>query len=361
MAVTTTPDPSTTSTPQQSPATSDLFCVVMAGGAGTRFWPASTEDVPKQLLTLVGDRSLLQLAVDRATAIVPLERILIVTSQRLHAAVVAQLPELAPDNVVAEPERKDTAAAVALATLLVQAKGGKRVAILTSDHLIGPVDEFAAAVVVASAACAANTAAIVTFGVVPTYPATGFGYLEVDSADGDHARAVIRFVEKPVLAVATEYVDSGRFLWNSGMFVFDVAGMRAAMQQHLPDHERLLAPAIAGEITLAAAFSSLPRISIDKGLMEKHHTVLCVPARFAWSDVGSFPSLSDHLPTDEHGNAYRGVLRTLDATNNIAWSADADEEIAIVGLSDVVVVRAGKRTLVVPRSRAEDVKKLIEG
>ena len=340
--------------------TDSLFCVIMAGGAGTRFWPASTEDVPKQLLTLVGDRSLLQLAVDRARVIVPVERILIVTSERLHAAVVAQLPELSHDNVVAEPERKDTAAAVALATLLVQARGGRRVAVLTSDHLIGPVEEFAAAVVRACAACADHDDAIVTFGVVPTYPATGYGYLEVDSVVGEDVRAVIRFVEKPVVVIATEYVDSGRFLWNSGMFVFDVAVMRAAMARHLPEHERLLAPAIAGTTTLSAAFSSLPRISIDKGLMEKHHAVLCVPARFSWSDVGSFPALADLLPKDASGNAYRGVLKTLDASNNVVWSADAGEEIAIVGLSDIVVVRAGNRTLVVPRARAEEVKKLVE-
>lgn len=345
--------------------TADLYCVIMAGGVGTRFWPASTEDVPKQLLTLVGDRSLLQLAVDRARRLVPVDRILVITSQRLHGAVAQQVPELPPHNVVAEPERKDTAAAVALATFLVAARGGQRVAILTSDHLIGPVDAFAAAVVVACDACVADPAAIVTFGVVPTYPATGYGYLEVDSVDGVDARDVIRFVEKPAFAIASDYVASGRFLWNSGMFVFNVDGMRAALAQHLPDHGRLLEPVVAdGKVTpstLAPAFSALPRISIDKGVMEKHAPVRCVPARFSWSDVGSFPSLADHLPKDASNNAYRGTLRTLDAHNNVAWSADADEEIAIVGLSDVVVVRAGKRTLVVPRARAEDVKKLIEG
>ena len=345
--------------------TADLYCVVMAGGAGTRFWPASTEDVPKQLLTLVGDRSLLQLAVDRARRLVPVDRILIITSERLHAAVSQQLPELPPRNIVAEPERKDTAAAVALATLLVSARGGKRAAILTSDHLISPVDDFAAAVVVACDACAADVDAVVTFGIVPTFPATGFGYLEVDSAAGNDARAVLRFVEKPMLAVATEYVESGRFLWNSGMFVFDVDGMRRALSTHLPEHVRLLAPVVAGgnvtSSTLAAAFSGLTRISIDKGVMEKHSKVLCVPARFRWSDVGSFPALAEHLPQDDHNNATRGTLMKHDASNNVVWCADADEVVAIVGLSDIVVVRAGNRTLVVPRARAEDVKKLIEG
>lgn len=340
--------------------TDGLWCVVMAGGAGTRFWPASTEDVPKQLLTLVGSRSLLQLAIDRARAVVPYERILVVTSQRLHTAVVAQLPELPGDNIVAEPERKDTAAAVALATLIVQARGGARVAILTSDHLIGPVDTFANAVRTATAASHDEAGAIVTFGVVPTYPATGYGYLEVDSVVGDEARPVVRFVEKPPLAVATDYVASGRFLWNSGMFVFEVQSMREALLTHLPEHVRLLEPAARGEVPLAVAFAGLSRTSIDKGVMEKHHTVRCVPARFAWSDVGSFPALAEHLPNDEAGNATRGILRSLDAHNNVVWCEDDSEEVAVIGLSDVVVVRAGKRTLVVPKDRAEDIKKLVE-
>jgi mannose-1-phosphate guanylyltransferase len=347
-------------------ALNDLSCVIMAGGAGTRFWPASTEDKPKQLLTLIGDRSLLQLAVDRAIACVPAERVLVVTSRRLHDAVRAQLPELPARNVIAEPERKDTAAATALATLAVQARGGRKLCILTADHLIGPTELFVAAVTRAAAACE-DTDAIVTFGVVPTHPATGFGYLEVERIDGDEARPVKRFVEKPDLATASAYVASGRFLWNSGMFVFETAAMLAALHTHLPSHLTTLGDVVAKAVdgviddhALAAAFAALPRISIDKGVMEKHHNVRCVPARFAWSDVGSFPSLAEHLPTDPAGNAVRGHLRSLDAHNNVVWCEDAGDEVAIVGLSDVVVVRAGQRTLVVPRNRAEDIKKLFE-
>jgi len=343
----------------------DLSCVIMAGGAGTRFWPASTEDKPKQLLTLTGDRTLLQLAVDRAAAVVDHRRILVITGARLEAAVRAQLPELPRENIVAEPERRDTAAAVALASLIVESRGGRRVCILTADHLIGPTDAFAAAVV--RAAEAATGDAIVTFGVVPSFPATGYGYLEVDSVAGDDARAVKRFVEKPDLATATSYVASGRFLWNSGMFVFQTSAMRRALMTHLPGHVAALEPVVssagAGVIAadaLRAAFSSLTKVSIDKGVMEKHGDVRCVPARFSWSDVGSFPSLADHLPKDAQGNAHRGVVRALDARDNVVWCEDATEEVAIVGVSDVVVVRAGRRTLVVPRARAEEVKKLSE-
>jgi mannose-1-phosphate guanylyltransferase len=345
-----------------------LWCVVMAGGAGTRFWPASTENKPKQLLTLVGDRSLLQLSVDRARALVPPDRILVITNAALAEACRAQLPELPADNIVAEPTRRDTAAAIALATALVGARSssGARVAVLTADHLIAPVSLFAEAVRAAVAATRERPQAIVTFGVVPTYPATGYGYLEVDDAIGDGDRAVVRFVEKPDATTATGYVASGRFLWNSGMFVFAVAAMARALDNHLPAHLPAVREAIdaAGRVdapALAAAFARLTKISIDKSVMEKHDDVRCVPARFSWSDVGSFPALAEHLPRDAYDNAYRGQPRVLDARGNVLWSEDADEEIAVIGLSEVVVVRAGKRTLVVPRSRAEDVKKLVEG
>jgi mannose-1-phosphate guanylyltransferase len=343
-----------------------LFAVIMAGGAGTRFWPASTEDRPKQLLTLVGDRSLLQMAVDRAAALVDHDRVLIVTSVRLEAAVRAQMPELPAKNIIAEPERRDTAAAVALATAVVQARGGTRACVLTADHLIGPTDVFVAAVDAAIAGTANNADAIVTFGVVPTHPATGFGYLEVDSADGDSARPVLRFKEKPDVDTATGYLASGRFLWNSGMFVFDTRAMARALDAHLAGHLTTLRGVVDGDgvvdsAALAAAFSTLPRISIDKGVMEKHHAVFCVPARFQWSDVGSFPSLAEHLPNDAHKNAFRGQLSVKDAERNVVWCEDDSEEVAIVGLSDIVVVRVGNKTLVVPKARAEEVKALVEG
>ncbi len=340
----------------------ELFCVIMAGGAGTRFWPASTEQSPKQLLTLTGDRSLLQLAVDRARALVPPARILVVTNALLADAVRAQLPELKHDNVIAEPSRRDTAAAVALATLLVRRRGGQRLAILTADHLITPVEAFADVVRDAVAATEREPRSIVTFGIVPTYAATGFGYVEVDEAPSDE-HAVLRFVEKPDAATAAAYVSSGRFLWNSGMFVFAVDAMIAALHTWLPLHLELLSGVIdddSASPTFAAAFAKLPKISIDKGVMEKHSPVLCVPARFRWSDVGSFPALAEHLPSDGKGNAHRALLHTLDAKDNVVWCEDASEEVAVVGVEGLVVVRAGKRTLVMPKSRAEDVKKLVE-
>lgn len=364
---TTTPTTTTATTLATATTNAGLYCVILAGGAGTRFWPASTEEKPKQLLTLVGDRSLLQGSVDRALALAPPERVVVVTSAALVAACRAQLPELPADNVVGEPSRRDTAAAVALATLLVQKRGGRHLVVLTADHLISPVEEFVASAQLALAAVAADAAAIVTFGVVPTPPATGYGYVEVASTADARAQPALRFVEKPDAPTAAAYLASGRFLWNSGMFVFSTDAMVGALARWSPRHLELLAPAVerdAGSAQLGAdlveAFAALPRISIDKAVMEKHSPVLCVPTRFRWSDVGSFPALADHLDKDDAGNAVRGVVHAKDAKDNVVWCEDASEEVAVVGVEGLVVVRAGKRTLVVPKARAEDVKKLVE-
>jgi mannose-1-phosphate guanylyltransferase len=343
-----------------------LCVIIMAGGAGTRFWPASTEEKPKQLLTLVGDRSMLQQSFDRARALAPVARILVVTNQALVGPIRAQLPELPADHVVGEPERKDTAAAVALAALWASAHGATQAVVLTADHVIAPTAAFVDAVDVALGALggAGSSDAIVTFGIVPTFAATGYGYIEVDDASGGAVRAR-RFVEKPDRATAAGYLASGRFLWNSGMFTFAVAPLLAALSTHLPAHVAALKPVVdAGlvdDAAFRAAFASLPRQSFDKGVMEKHHNVWCVPARFQWSDVGSFPALADHLDNDAAHNAHRGALRTLDAHGNVVWCEDDSEEVALVGVSDLVVVRVGKKTLVVPKARAEDVKKLLGG
>lgn len=338
-----------------------LVAVILAGGAGTRFWPASTAEKPKQFLTLVGDRSLLQMSHDRVRALVPPERILVVTAARFVAEVRRHLPDLPAHNVIGEPLRRDTAAAVALAGLVVDARfGPARMAVLTADHLISPPERFQDALRTAVDHCDERHA--VTFGIEPTAPATGYGYLETGS--GETVAPVIRFHEKPDLETARRYVESGRFLWNSGMFVFHTRGLRAALAAHLPRHLELLEPvASRGDVSTGAlepAFSALSSISIDKGLMEKLDGTLCVRARFDWSDVGSFPALAPHLPHDGAGNAVRGRVHTRDATANVVWCEDAQELVGLVGVSDLVVVRAGRRTLIAPLSRAEEVKLLVE-
>jgi mannose-1-phosphate guanylyltransferase len=336
------------------------FVVVMAGGSGTRFWPASTDARPKQLLALTEERTLLRMAVDRALLLAPPDQVLVVTSASLELPIRAQLPDLASQNILVEPVRRDTAAAISLAALTVLARAGAdaRMVVLTADHLIEPIEAFLTCIELALDTTKQQPQALVTFGVVPFFAATGYGYLEVEEEGA--VRVVRRFVEKPDEPTARSYLETGQFWWNSGMFVWRVGTIVDQLISLLPNHVARLVPAIPkGPGALARAFQELASISIDKGVMEKAPMVLCVPARFSWSDVGSFPALVDHLPQDEHGNASRGRLVTLDGSHNVVWNEDPNELVAIVGLSNIVVVRAGNRTLIVPKDRAEDVKRLV--
>ena len=302
----------------------ELVAVLMAGGTGSRFWPASTEERPKQFLSLFGERSLLQQARDRLDGLVPPERILVVTNEAFADLVRLQLPELPPDNVIGEPARRDTAAAVTLAAQLAAHRHGNPImALFTADHVIGPVEAFQRSVLSAARGASAGEA-LYTFGIRPDHAATGYGYLELGATlgrDGDVPHHDLsRFVEKPDLATAQEYVAGGSHLWNSGMFVWRAGLILEELERQLPGHCAAIAPAVErdGEPdfqhALAQAFEPLPKISIDFGVMENARSVRCVEADFSWADVGSFVSLADHLPVDDDGNArHRGRVFSLDA------------------------------------------------
>jgi mannose-1-phosphate guanylyltransferase len=342
---------------------SDLVVVILAGGAGTRFWPSSTDTRPKQFLRFFGPRSLFQQAYDRVRGLVPDARILVVTGRDFVELCRRELPSLPAENIIGEPARRDTAGAIALAVAIAEHRFGEHVmAVLTSDHLIGPTDVFQRSLTSAATA-ASSSDALYTFGIPPTYPATGFGYLEVGERvlddDGIAHFALARFVEKPALERAQQYVESGRFLWNSGMFVWHSRVVTRELERVLPEHLQTLRPAVANA-HIDDAFLQLPKVSIDYGLMEKARSVRAVRAPFQWSDVGSFAALADHLATDTHENAARGQLFTHEASGNVVFSEDDDEVFALVGVRDLIVVRAGKRTLIVTRDRAEDVKKLVD-
>lgn len=348
----------------------ELVAVLMAGGAGTRFWPVSTEQKPKQFLNLFGGRTLLQESLDRLSGVVPPERTLVLTSRDFVPLVREQLPEVPPEQVVGEPMRRDTAAAVTLAALLARKLfGDVTTAILTCDHKISPVARFQD--VLRSAAAGAQASdSLYTFGIVPTYPATGYGYLRRGDhvpAPGDVAHYRLQeFREKPDLPTACSFVESGEYYWNSGMFVWKTGSILAEIQEHLPDHVRRLGGALeawgtgAWEYALEGAFHPLPRISIDFGIMEKARDVRMVEADFDWSDVGGWLALEPFLEQDPSGNRMRGRVTALEATGNTVFCDDPRESVALVGVQDLVVIRAGNRTLVAPRTRLEDVKKLVE-
>lgn len=355
-------DPSRATTP-------DVAVVIMAGGAGTRFWPLSTRARPKQFLRLVGESSLLQESYGRARALAGPDRILVLTGADLVDLVREQLPELDPANVIGEPMRRDTAAAVCLGALLCRRRFGECVmVVLTADHRIEPLEEFAHDIRSAAAA-ARESGALYTLGIAPTFPATGYGYLQqgehLADDDGVAHRRLRCFREKPDLVTAEEYVRTGGFWWNSGMFVWTVTAILAEFAASLPDHLRILTAAADADGTpawaegLRLAFAAVPAVSVDFGVMEKASDVRMVAATFRWSDLGGWLALAEFLEGDEAGNHHRGRLAAYDARGNITFAEDAQELIALVGVDDLVVVRARGRTLVTSAHRAEEVKALV--
>ena len=325
----------------------NFYAVILSGGSGERFWPLSTPDRPKQFLSVFGGRSLLRQSVERLNGFVPVENILIVTAKTLAKATCRELPEIPRKNIILEPCRRDTAAAVATACTEVEKRGGGNAvaAILTADHLMKNEKAFRKILALAVDA-AAKSDDIVTMGVKPTYPATGFGYIKVGKPSGKVFRAE-RFVEKPDAATAKKYLKSGRYVWNAGMFVWKVSTMRTALQR--------FAPQLVG-IT-PKDYENLPKISFDYAVMEKADNVLVTSGDFGWDDVGSWTAVDRHLNTDDRGNAILGGVTLLDCENSVAVAEGA--KIAALGVKDIVVVTTGDSVLVASKDRVQDLKKLL--
>jgi mannose-1-phosphate guanylyltransferase len=338
------------------------YAVIMAGGSGTRFWPLSRNDRPKQFLSIVGDSSMLRQTWDRCVALVgDPARVLVVTGQKYAALTAEQLPELSPDNLLAEPEARNTAPCLAWAAAELRRRDPEALMLVfPADHVIEDTEGLRAS---AAAACAAaRTGALVTFGVPPRYPETGYGYVEVGAAlelDSEvPVRHVEAFREKPDAATAAEYVSAGRFLWNSGMFVWSAEALLSAMQEHLPEADSAAAEMVAAEdeSARAAAYARMPATSIDYGIMEPASNVACVEARFDWSDVGSWEALAELLPADADGNMTRGRVVALDATGNLVHAPG--ETVALLGVERLAVVRVGDVLLVADLERSQDIKAL---
>ena len=350
-----------------------LHAVVMAGGSGTRFWPASRRNRPKQLLPITGGRAMLAETVARLDPLVPPERTWVVTNAQQVQGVRRACPALPVDNILVEPVGRNTAPCAALAAAVIGAQDPEAVlAVLPADHAIKPVAEFQRALR-AGAAAAAQPGALVTFGVPPAGPATGYGYIRRGARAGTHeglaCHAVAQFTEKPSAARAAEFLATGEYLWNSGIFVWRAATLLAEVRAHLPElHEGLRAmlahlgtPRFQGAVD--RAYPGLPNVAVDVGILEKARGVLVLEAPFHWSDVGSWKSLYEELERDGHGNATvfpeGGVLLAEQARGVLAYSSEP-QVIAVLGLEDVVVVRTPDAVLVAHRDRSEDVKRFVD-
>jgi len=339
-----------------------IVALVMAGGGGTRFWPRSRRLRPKQFLAFEDERSLLALTVDRLSGLVPPEQTLVITGKQ-HVDLAARETNLPPASIVGEPCLRDTAACIGYGALLARSIREDAVMLVTpADHIISPTDRFQA-IVRRAAEIAASSNVLVTIGLRPHRPATGYGYIETGERIDDarpSARKVVRFCEKPDQETARRFLLAGRYVWNSGMLVFTPNVMLDAIKKHLPElHAGLMSikdPFDAGEV--ARVYEELPRISIDFGVLEKAEDKVVVEADFEWDDVGTFEALARHREPDAENNVARGEAVFVDSKGSLIDN-DAEGLVVVCGLDDVLVVRTQDAVLVIPRKDAERVKEVV--
>ncbi|HEX2224297.1 MAG TPA: sugar phosphate nucleotidyltransferase [Thermoanaerobaculia bacterium] len=348
--------------PTSSP--SSFQALILAGGTGTRFWPLSRKSRPKQLLALEGDTTLLRATFERLQPLVPPGAVWVCTTANLAEAVRRELPEVPPEQILLEPEGRNTAPAIgwSVRSMPEEARRGP-VAVLPADHRVGDPEAFRE-ILGRAARRAAEEDRVMTLGVTPRWAETGYGYLELDEdAEPDGLRRVRRFVEKPDAENAARFLAAGNYLWNAGIFVFRGTTFLSLLERHEPELARGLE-----EIALSAAsadtpgriaelYGRLPANSIDYAVMEKLDAISTFPLDCGWSDLGSWEALYEVLPAAADGNAHRGDTLAVDSRGNLLFS-DAGT-VAVVGVRDLVVVRTGDTVLVCPRERSQDVRKLV--
>jgi len=347
------------------------YAVIMAGGSGTRLWPLSRKSRPKQLLRILGNKSQLELAVERVRGLVEPENIYIITNAHYAQAVRDESPDLPAANVIGEPEGRDTANAIGLAAAILAKKDPQAImGVFTADHVIEPADVFVRTLERAYELVEKSPESLITFGLKPTWAHTGLGYVHagdpICSAQDDYqAFKVQSFKEKPSSELAREYCDSGQYYWNSGMFVWRARTILEQLHKFLPDSYTKLQQiaqswdAPAGPDIFKRTFLTLEKISIDYAVMEKASDVLVVVLPCSWVDIGSWSTLEDVLEADEHGNVVTASsVELIDSKNNVIVSED-EHLFGLIGVKDLVVVHSPKATLVCHKSQAQRVKELV--
>lgn len=348
-----------------------LHAIIMAGGSGTRFWPRSTKAHPKQFLKIFGDRTMLQETVDRIAPIIPAERVWIITNERYIDLVQQQLPDVPTSNIIGEPVARNTAPCVGSAAALLREKDpDATMVVLPADHRISNPEKFIS--ILETAAEKANQDdALITIGIRPDRPETGYGYIEFDKKSGEtvkqnEVKRVVQFREKPDLKTARQFIYSGNFLWNSGMFVWKATTVIAQFKEHLPeiyDQIEQLEPAVGTEKQSEAVnsfYQNCPSISIDYGIMEKAETVFVVPGEFGWNDVGSWRAVYELREKNEQGNVIQTDLAAIESSENNLIHSESGKMIALVGVKNLAVVETEDAILVCNLDKSQGVKQIVE-
>jgi mannose-1-phosphate guanylyltransferase len=342
-----------------------LFAIIMAGGVGSRFWPRSKKKTPKQLLRIFGENTMIQNTVARMSELVPRENILIVTNDLQKPGVIEQLPDIPVENIIVEPFGRNTAACIGLASIIVQQREPDAVTfILPADHIITETENFVDTLKTA-ASFANENPALVTIGIVPTQPETGYGYIQIDEDSGkNNVFKVLTFAEKPNYATAVNFVKSGDFFWNSGMFIWKIKTILDEIKIHMPDlYEGLIQ--IGDQINssdftniLSNVYGKLRSISIDYGIMEKSEKVFLVKGKFNWSDVGSWEAVYQLNEKDQEGNVKVGNTYTDMVLDSYIYSPD--KFTAVIGLDNLIVINTENALLICRRDKSQDVKNIID-
>lgn len=338
-----------------------MHCVILAGGSGTRFWPYSRKDNPKQLLNIVGDKTMLQITIDRLRKLKSTSEIYIITKQELYEPILKSIKHIKAENIIVEPSAKNTAPAIALVAQKIFMNNKNAVmGVFPADHLIVGHNHFEKSLYSAFS-LVKKEQILVTIGIKPSYPSTAYGYIQYEpgtkNKNGYHVKT---FAEKPHETLAKRFIKSGDFLWNAGIFVWEVKSLLLSLEKHMPDlHDAI--KKIGLRIEKSDLFddiweSILPE-SIDYGLMEKANNIFVIPAEFEWNDLGSWDALYDIFSKKENDNVVRGLGTVLEGKNNFIQSKDRFT--AVIGIDDVVVVNTDDATLIVPRNKVEKVKDLV--
>ena len=346
----------------------NLYVVIMAGGGGLRLWPASTRRAPKQFLDLLGvGRTLLQSTFDRAVRFTDPARVLVITAAEYVPLVHEQLPELPQENILGEPRKCNTAPCLALAAMWIVRRAPERaeaatMLVLSSDHHIPDHEPFAQSVTAALAHTTTHPEALITFGLKPLRPETGYGYIHA-AAGGAQVTQVLSFKEKPDFETAQAYCQDGVHFWNSGIFVWRVRALLSALERFLPQVVTALSSlqkSLSWTEDLGAAYAACPEISIDHGILERSAEVYVVRSDFAWSDLGSWRSIAQYMPHDAAGNARQGTVFVQDSHHNILHTPEG-RLVATIGLEGYVVAWHGDSLLICPAEREQEIRQLVKG